>query len=1141
MLLRNSILCCLLSVGTLVPIQAQRAMRLPSTINSAYEEREPTPSPDGRNLYFWRRGHPDNAGGDFDPGDIWVAPRQGKGWGPATRPGTPLNGKGHDFVWQVSPAGDTLWMMHTPPGIGEDGLSYSVRNPSGYWMPPRALHVERFHYQGTVKDFFLGPGRILFLTNTDTLRGHGGSDLYVAFPRNDTAWGRPISLGDVVNTAGNEDAPFLAPDGRALYFNSNGRGGFGDHDIYVSYRLDDSWRRWSEPVNLGPSVNTAGYDFDFFTSANGNTAYWASETQTMGSSDLFEMDINDCEVTLYPQGDTTLCAGAPLQLEGGYVRGRDLSYQWLRDGQPISGANDPVLITQASGAYQLVRWRYGCRDTSARTQVRFVDPPQAAITAPAPVLCLEGALLLRAQPEDANAYQWQVNGRDLPGATGPSYYANAPGDYTLRAAYGGCEALSDTLSVQRFDKPEITANTDAHGIIPVLPQWLWSNRISQPRGQTHIEALAANHKQQAFVLTSSLRGRELRDEITVFLKQGLIQGRFDAGTRDRDLPRMIAAAPNGDLIMADADRYLTRYTVSGRQRWSKQQSMPGLVGLAVDDLGYIYTAGWMDDNLRLDGELVPLPKRGGMFLARHDPEGELLWVKAFPIDGDDREFSPALHVDAQGNAYLAGSLELIANFGPPHVARATPGKRNFFLASFDAEGETRWATKFSVSRGQDAVKAVCTDSYGISYVGIGSSFWRVDPQGNIAWSGVLEGLKGESLADLRLSAARKDGYLYGLTKSGRYFLTKHNRLDRQTMIWELRASGKDDIHALALAADPGGHIYLSGLSSSQDLPGTRFDLTSNAEVFLAKYGPPDGSFQREPVDLCGHSDATLMTIDAPGLQYQWYFDGQPIRSANGPRLAITEPGTYQVRVRTPDCDRLSDPRLATACGQDPLAQTPTVVKEDQPMIDLQPESNPRPVAAPDRPTPSTDDPYSFEGVAENNLTLLLDVSASMNQPDKLPVLKEAFLALITHMRPEDQISIVSYAGGVKVLLSGVPATDLGRVNRAIEQLASSGGTRGKRGLKKAYQVAERNFTPGGNNRIIMATDGYFDVDELYGLADRIADDDINLSVFSFGKLFDRQVVELERLASRGQGNHENITRANVTEALLREAKAVRRQ
>jgi len=1127
------VLCC-----STLPGWAQEARRLGREINSAYEEREPTPSPDGQFLYFWRRNHPDNLAGDFDPGDIWVAPRKGDTWGPAQHPAPPLNSKGHDFVWQVSTEGDTLWMMHTSPGVNEAGLSYSVRNRSGRWMPPQPMHISGFDYAGTVKDFFLAPGGVLLLTHTDTLRGYGGSDLYAAFPRNDTGWFQPFSLGEVINTEGNEDAPFLAPDGRALYFNSNGRGGLGDHDIYVSYRLDDSWRRWSEPVNLGPSVNTPGYDFDFFTSPDGNTAYWASETHTLGSTDIFQMDINTCEVDLYPQGDTSLCTGEVLRLSSGYVRGRDLQYQWLRNGEVIPGADESTLITRTSGAYRLVRTRYGCEDTSAATRVTFVEPPRSAIQAPSPVLCMDGALPLQALPRDANRYQWQFNGRNLPGATRSTYYANAPGAYTLLTAFGGCEATSDTLLVERFDKPEITASSDARGIIPVLPQWLWNNRISQARGEAHLEAIAANQKQEAFVLISTLRGRKIQDEVVVFRKQGLVKGRFEAGERSEDLPRFLACTPNGELIMADADRYLTRYTSNGRQRWTKAQAMPGLAGLAVDDLGYIYTAGWMEEDLRLDGQKIELPKRGGMFLAKHDPDGNLLWAKAFPIDGEDRGLVPALHVDAVGNLYLAGSLELIANFGREHIVRATPARRNYFLASLDPDGNPRWSTKFVLDRGRPGSQAVYTDAYGVSYLSIGESFWRIAADGKIRWSGAWEGPKGESLVSLRLTAARKDGYAYGLTASGRYFLTKHNRLDRQTVIWDTRFSGKKEAHPLAIGSDPSGHIYLGGLSNSDKLPGAQFDLTSGSEAFLLKYGPPDGSFQREPVELCGRTYAELSTLDEPGLRYQWYFDGQPISGANEANLRITQAGSYQVRVSTPDCDRLSDPRLAIACGDDPMAQ-PVMVQEDLPPTDMQPESNPQP-QLPAEASPS-DDPYSFEGYAENNLVLLLDVSASMNEPNKLPVLKEAFLELITYMRPEDQVSIITYAVGVKVLLSGVPATDQARINQAIEQLSSSGGTKGQRGLKKAYKIAGRNYIQGGNNRIIMATDGYFDVDKLYGLADRISEDGINLSVFSFGKLFDRQISELERLAGQGQGNHQNITRDNVEEALLKEAKAVRRE
>jgi len=190
------------------------------------------------------------------------------------------------------------------------------------------------------------------------------------------------------------------------------------------------------------------------------------------------------------------------------------------------------------------------------------------------------------------------------------------------------------------------------------------------------------------------------------------------------------------------------------------------------------------------------------------------------------------------------------------------------------------------------------------------------------------------------------------------------------------------------------------------------------------------------------------------------------------------------------------------------------------------------------PTPV--DPYDFTYVAENNLTLLIDVSASMRRSDRLPVLKDAFVRLLEHMRPEDRISVVAYAGETNVLIEGVSAADTEKILDAIDRLGGSGDTKGKSALKKAYKLARDNYIARGNNRIIMATDGFFEIGDLYRTAEKLGEDRIALSIFTFGNLSPSREKALETLASKGNGNYANINRENIDFALLKEAKAVRK-
>ncbi|WKZ58742.1 MAG: VWA domain-containing protein [Cyclobacteriaceae bacterium] len=184
---------------------------------------------------------------------------------------------------------------------------------------------------------------------------------------------------------------------------------------------------------------------------------------------------------------------------------------------------------------------------------------------------------------------------------------------------------------------------------------------------------------------------------------------------------------------------------------------------------------------------------------------------------------------------------------------------------------------------------------------------------------------------------------------------------------------------------------------------------------------------------------------------------------------------------------------------------------------------------------------SMEGYATNNMVLLLDVSGSMNNPDKLPLLKKSILLLMKMMRPEDQVSIITYSGKAKIELPPTSFKEEEKITRVIERLKSEGKTDGNAGIKLAYQTADKNYIRGGNNRIILATDGEFPIGSpTYDLVKKFAGEDIFITVFNFGKTT-LSAKNLQQLAELGKGNYEYITRENVDMKLIREAKAKRKK
>ena len=170
-----------------------------------------------------------------------------------------------------------------------------------------------------------------------------------------------------------------------------------------------------------------------------------------------------------------------------------------------------------------------------------------------------------------------------------------------------------------------------------------------------------------------------------------------------------------------------------------------------------------------------------------------------------------------------------------------------------------------------------------------------------------------------------------------------------------------------------------------------------------------------------------------------------------------------------------------------------------------------------------------ENLPPSNLVFLIDVSGSMWSPNKLPLLKTAFKMLAQQLRPQDRVAIVVYAGAAGLVLDSTPGSEKGKIIAKIDSLQAGGSTAGGAGIKLAYKVAKEHFLEGGNNRVILATDGDFNVGassegELSRLIEGYRDDRIFLSVLGFG-MGNIKDNKMEMLADRGNGNYAYIDNA----------------
>jgi Ca-activated chloride channel homolog len=169
---------------------------------------------------------------------------------------------------------------------------------------------------------------------------------------------------------------------------------------------------------------------------------------------------------------------------------------------------------------------------------------------------------------------------------------------------------------------------------------------------------------------------------------------------------------------------------------------------------------------------------------------------------------------------------------------------------------------------------------------------------------------------------------------------------------------------------------------------------------------------------------------------------------------------------------------------------------------------------------------ALDNLPPSNLVFLLDVSGSMNDYNKLPLLKESLRILVNQLKPQDRVAIVVYAGASGLVLPSTSAAEKGEIFAALDNLQAGGSTNGGAGIGLAYTVALNNFIQGGNNRVILATDGDFNVglsgdDELVNLIENKRRSGVFLSVLGFGSgnLNDSM---MEKLADKGNGNYAYI-------------------
>lgn len=327
-------------------LKAQRE-NLGKAINSKGQEIAPIIAPDGKTLYFTRNNFEGNIGSPSRQ-DVWYSTLNDQGqWADAVNIGPPINNTGENAATSISADGKTLYLIneYRPDGSMYFGFSHSFKTKSG-WGFPRTLRITNLVKTAKTLEVTVSPFENVLIMSVEGLDSEGGKDLYISFLQKDNTWSEPRNLGSVINTADTEGTPFLALDNKTLYFSSQGHAGYGEGDLFLTRRLDDTWLNWSTPENLGPAVNSPLWDAFINIPATGDYAYFSASDKVLGQEDIFRIRMTP-EIKPDP---VAVVSGSILEAETNKPVKSDIAADIKSSNTPFATASfDPE-----TGEYRLI-------------------------------------------------------------------------------------------------------------------------------------------------------------------------------------------------------------------------------------------------------------------------------------------------------------------------------------------------------------------------------------------------------------------------------------------------------------------------------------------------------------------------------------------------------------------------------------------------------------------------------------------------------------------------------------------------------------------------------------------------------------------------------------------------------------------
>ena len=271
--------------------QSQIKENMGAAINSPYSEVNPIISPDGKSVYFVRINHPNNDRKEAYNESCWYSKLDTNSiWTQAQEMPKEFNLSPTNSILSVTPDGNTFLIRgaYINGVLVSKGYSFIYREKYG-WSLPEKLDI-RFYEDMDIGEysgaFLANNGQTIIMYFSEKYNGKT-CDLYYSHLQKKGEWSKPKKLGRAINGRRTDEiSPFLASDGRTLYFSSNRDGGFGSYDIYMSRRIEKDWNKWTTPINIGKDINTEAWEAYYSISAKGDNAFITSTENSIGKEDI---------------------------------------------------------------------------------------------------------------------------------------------------------------------------------------------------------------------------------------------------------------------------------------------------------------------------------------------------------------------------------------------------------------------------------------------------------------------------------------------------------------------------------------------------------------------------------------------------------------------------------------------------------------------------------------------------------------------------------------------------------------------------------------------------------------------------------------------------------------------------------------